>query len=462
MVYKRFRLICALRVVVLTATIFLFFVLLFRTTFTITTIIVGLVICYEVFALIRYVERTNHDLQRFLQSIRYADFSQTFTVEGLGKSFDELKTAFNEVLEAFRRTRAEKEEHFQYLQTVIQHIGIGLISYTADGTVGLINTAAIRLLQVSQLRNIHSLKEHSFKLVETLLRLQPGERALVKVERGGEMQQLAIYATGIKLHGESYTLASLQNIQSELEEKEMEAWQNLIRVLTHEIMNSITPISSLTATASDLLQSLDIPRKTTDTDSADEVEQINAEQAETIHDVQEALSTIQRRSQGLLHFVESYRNLTRIPKPKFQIFQLKPFFEEIIQLSRPHTGGRHVRLDYEIEPPELELTADPDLIQQVLINLVINAIHAVQEQPDPHIELTARMDSSSRVNIQVIDNGTGILEAVQEKIFIPFFTTKKQGSGIGLSLSRQVMRLHKGTISVHSKPNERTVFTLKF
>ena len=451
MVYKHFRIICIARVAFLSATAYLFFYLLFQTAYYATLVIVGAVVFYQTYALVHYVERTNRDLTRFLQAIRYEDFSQSFSGAGLGSSFNDLKAAFTEVLDAFRRARTEKEEHYRYLQTVVQHVGIGLICYRLDGEVTLMNTAAGRILRSGHLRYIADLKAFSQNLVEALFKLRPGDRVLVKVENNEELLQLMVYATELRMRGQRFTLVSIQNIQSELEEKEMDAWQNLIRVLTHEIMNSITPIASLAATVNGLLSG-----------EAQDPQRMPQIQDETLQDVRDAVHTIQKRSEGLLHFVDTYRQLTRIPKPDFQIFPIADLFARLHQLMRVELSDKTIGFHTAVQPESLELTADPELTEQVLINLLTNAIQALNSRPDPRIDLTARMDGRGRALIQVTDNGPGILEDVQERIFIPFFTTKQGGSGIGLSLSRQIMRLHGGSISVQARPQEKTVFTLRF
>ena len=446
MVYKRFRIVLAGRVLLLGGFIFLLYFLILQTSYYAATLIVAALIVYQFTSLIAYVEKTNRDLTRFLDAIKYSDFSQTFAHTGLGSSFTELKAAFNEVIEKFQKTRAAQEEHFRYLQTVVQHVGIGLIAFNSEGEVSLLNNAAKRLLNVSHLKNIKSLAGSSEKLVEALFRLTSGQKALIKLKQHDQLMQLAVYATEFKLQHQRYTLVSLQNIGAELEEQEMEAWQKLIRVLTHEIMNSITPISSLASTANELLKDV----------------VANGEAGDSLDDISNALQTIRNRSEGLSNFVDAYRNLTRIPRPNFQIFPIQGLFERITMLMRTQAAAGKVDLRSEIRPASLELTADPELVEQVLINLAFNAIQAVAEQPEARVILSARMDERGRVLIQVEDNGPGILPEVLDKIFIPFFTTKKGGSGIGLSLSRQIMRLHRGTISVQSEINTRTVFTLRF
>lgn len=451
MVFNRFRINCIIRVLLLGSTSWLFFYLLFRTNLYTALFILGALILYQIYALIYFVEKTNRDLARFFQSIKYEDFSQTFKVEGYGSSFDSLKAAFSEVMNAFRKTRAEKEEHFRYLQTVVQHIGIGLIAFQPDGEVELINTAAKRLLNVASLKNIKSLESLSKPLVAALLRLRSRESVLVKVEDENELLHLALYATEFKLRAQKFSLVSIQNIHSELEEKEMEAWQKLIRVLTHEIMNSITPIASLTSTISNLVR-----------EAYGKKVKIKKLDSEVLQDIQQALQTIQKRSQGLLHFVDAYRNLTLIPKPNFQIFPVQELFHRIRKLMQVNIEKNSIRFKLNVDPETLELTADPELVEQVLINLMLNAFQAVEGRKGAQIELKALLDGRGRIVIQVVDNGPGITKENIEKVFIPFFSTKEGGSGIGLSLSRQILRLHNASIGVHSEPNVQTVFTLRF
>ena len=449
MAYRNFRTICVIRVLIICTTTSLLFYLVNNTRHYATICIIALLAVYQIYALIQHVEKTNLELARFLEAIRFGDFSQSFIKAGLGSSFEQLRQNFNEVFSAFRQARMEKEEQYRYLQTVVQHVGVGLVCFQPDGEVELVNNSALRLFKTHELKNIHQLESFSINLVDTLFKLNAGDKNLVRVENNGDSLQLAISATELRMRGKIFTLASIQNIQSELEEKEMEAWQNLVRVLTHEIMNSITPISSLASTANDILNSsegMDAQKK----------------DPEVIQDIRDAVQTIQKRSQGLLHFVETYRKITRIPKPQFRIFQVSEIFARVQLLMRQEMETRTIQFCASIDPGTLELTADYELVEQVLINLILNSVQASEGRSSARIELSARLDRSGRVLIQVRDNGPGILEEVKEKIFIPFFTTKQEGSGIGLSLSRQIMRLHRGTLSVKSIPEIETVFSLKF
>ena len=410
--------------------------------------LIVLLVVWQVWALLLYTERTPRELLRFLEAIRYDDLSLSVGAHGRGPLFEAIADRFAEVTEAFRRLRSEREEQAQYLQTVVRHVGVALIAFRTDGEVSLLNTAAKRLLGVPRLRHIDGLGALSPRLAQMLPTLQNGDRTLVRVERGDRTLDLAVDATHFRLAGEPHVLVSLQDIRSELEEKEMEAWQQLTRVLTHEIVNSVAPIASLAATANQLLHRDDAT--------------VSGDGTPPLADAREALQTIERRSQGLIHFVESYRSLTKIPKPSFALFPVADLFGNVQTLLRTSLREKGVALDVQIVPETLELAADEELIEQVLINLLLNAMQALEEQDGARITLRARIGDTGRAVIEVHDNGPGILPEVRERIFVPFFTTKQSGSGIGLSLSRQILRLHGGTLTVRSEPGVETVFVLRF
>lgn len=450
MTYKNFRVNTIIRILLLAAAILLFFQSL-KWEYRVTPILVAVIIIILVISLIRYVERTNRDLAGFLESIRFSEFTRTFQIEGMGSSFDELSRAFNDVIKDFQKVRSEKEEHFHYLQSVVQNIDVSIIAYRKDGTVEMINKAAKKLFQIHSLKNIKGLEQLSAELVNTLLNISPGENTLVKVQDQDDILQLAIYATEFKVKDKLIILATINNIQNVLEEQETEAWQKLIRVLTHEIMNSITPIASLSSTLEIMLKGI--------TDGGNIHEDMDMD---TVMEILQALQTINKRSTGLLHFVNTYRNLTRIPKPNFKIFPVADLFKNIYLLMEEEITASKVKFVTEVEPRNIEVSADEQLIEQVIINLIRNSMHALENRKDPVIELKTFMNKRGRVTMQVSDNGTGILPEVLDKIFIPFFTTKQTGSGIGLSLSRQILRLHNGTITAHSVPDQETIFTLTF
>ncbi|WP_158705031.1 sensor histidine kinase [Salinibacter altiplanensis] len=401
-------------------------------------------------SLVRYVEKTTRDLTRFLESVRYADFTRRFTTDGRGPVFEDLRDAFEDVTAEFRRLRAEKERQVQYLQQVVQHLGVALITYQDDGEVETMNTAARRLLRTGPIRHVEALERVSDELAETLRTLDSGEQAMVRVEEEDRTLQLAVRVSRFQLQGEPHALASIQDLRNELEEKEMEAWQQLTSVLTHEIMNSVAPISSLASTASRRLR------------VGERNGTISADQAT---DAREAVNTIERRSEGLMNFVDAYRSFTDIPAPEFEVLDAEGLLSDVEGLLRAQIEEQNLAVVVSVDPSGLTLSADPDLLDQLLINLALNAVQALEEAPGTgqgRIELRAFVDRRSRPVIQVEDNGPGIPDDVQEKIFVPFFTTKEEGSGIGLSLSRQIMRLHGGRLSVRSTEGDGAVFTLRF
>lgn len=451
MKYKYFKLNCIFRIVLLALSIWLFVYLIMRTELYASIFIVGFMVVMQAAMLIKYIERTNRDLARFLGSIKYSDFSATFS--GGGKSsFGELNEAFNDVVSEFRNARAEKEEQYHYLQTIVQHVGHGLLAYDSKGNVDIINNAAKRLLNVPRLKKIRDFAPKYQPLIEVLLKIRSSEKELVKIESEDEFMQLAVYATGIKLRDKAVTLVSIQNIESELSEQELESWQKIIRVLNHEIMNSVTPITSIASTINDLIK-----------ESAMSVDNgFISLSAESSEDIKNALATIEKRGKGLVKFINSYRNLSNIPKPEFQVFPVSELFDRVTSLLRDRLEKQNIDFRRSVEPESLELTADKELLEQALINLILNAADAVDGNNSAKIELKSQLDEKGRVLIAVEDNGSGIDQDAIDKIFTPFFTTKKDGAGIGLSFTRQVMRLHKGKVSVKSEPEKMTQFTLLF
>jgi two-component system nitrogen regulation sensor histidine kinase NtrY len=449
MILKHIRFKLILRIVILSFTLFIVIYLFTVTDLYATAIIVALVGLYQIYSLIRFLDITNQRVIQFLEAIRYADFTQSFRGPDLGKSYRELNAAFAEVIKEFQRIRGDKEEHFRYLQTVVQHVGTGLLAFSQDGNIELINAATKRLFRISQIKNINKLTAINPDLATTLNEIPPRSRQMIKIQRGDELLQLVMYATEFRLRGRLLKLVSIQNIQSELEEQEMEAWQKLIRVLTHEIMNSITPISSLAKTTDELVSDL----ITTENP---------APAKNDLKDIHQAVNTILKRSEGLIKFVESYRQLTRIPKPNLALTALTDIFQRVFQLFDIELNDRKIEYRPSVKPNDLAIFADVELIEQVLINLIKNSIDALANTDNAQISLTGYRNSDGRVVVEVSDNGHGIVAEAKEKIFIPFYTTKKTGSGIGLSLSRQIMRQHGGGLTVQSEPGVQTTFKLIF
>lgn len=452
MSFRNFRFNVFVRVILLTATVFVFTFLYSQTGYTATNIGVGFLIIFQIIRLIKQVEATNEEVVNFLNSIRYDDFSNTYRLSQEGQTFEDLNMAFDNVVKKFKDIRAEKEANLQYFKNIVQHIGVGIVAFDTEGSVQLMNTMAKRLLKTNKLTKINELYSYSVELVDILQKMRSGDKELVKIIQKDDILQLGIYMIEVGLQGKEYRLITLQNIRAELEDQELEAWQRIIRVLNHEIMNSITPISSLTKTVE---QEIDYLKE-------------NAERglrSEDFEDVSLALKTIERRSDNLVRFVNDFRNLTYINEPKFKNWKVGELFEEVLKLFEIEFVRHEVHYEIRVEPETLLITADKELIVQVLINLLNNALDAVlsiESEKMKLVELIAYQDERSRPTVIIRDNGIGIDPDALERIFIPFFSTKQLSSGIGLSVSRQIMRLHNGTITAYSDKQTGTEFVLKF
>ncbi len=451
--YKRFELNVTLRVALLALSSMLLGIMLVATSYRATSFLVGLAILMQVGGLLRTVTKTNREVARFLGAIAHSDFSQTFRQGTQGAAFDELGQSITQVMDKFRDSRANSEKQADYLNAMLNHVPVGLAAVFEDGRVTLLNNFAHRLLGPEEL----SRRTADGQLLADVLRtLSPGTRSLIRVAGGSAVgpQQLTVTATKLILGGESRLLLSLQNIAGDLEATEVRAWQDLVRVLTHEMMNSLTPIASLTRTAQGVL--------------ADLKEKINAQPdlVEEMQDAEMAIDTVARRSNSLLRFVERYRQFTSVPKPQLSRIKVKEITERLQRLMAPAAESHGVSLEVLVLPPQLELVADGDMVEQVLINLLKNAVEAMRDaEPRAQgrrIRLTAHLDEGGHVVVSVADNGPGIPADVAEKIFIPFYTTKRDGSGVGLSLARQIMLAHGGSINLSPDPDGGSVFTLRF
>lgn len=451
--FNNYRLQLVLRLALLALTIFLLSRVGFDAAYRGTFIGLVLLLILQGVLLVRFHERTNKQFLSFLNSIRHDDFTELIPASPGGRLQRELAAGLNDVMTKFREVRAEKEAHLHYFEAIVQHVGTGIITFKSDGSILLLNHAARRLLQVGLVHQVQELALLYPDLGSKLRGLDHGEKAVVPLRQGGTVINLSVQVIELVMLGDKVKLASVQNIQRELEDKEMEAWQNLIKVLTHEIMNSVTPIASLSASASE-----EISGYVDDTD-AEEITVLRDE----LLDIRQCLHTISRRSDGLIHFVNDFRNLTRISTPELTLIDVGELLREIKTLLREQLVQQGIGFKIELRSgTSLLLSADRGMVEQVLINLIKNAMEAVQEQADKKITVRAYLDERSRVCMEVEDNGQGMTPEATTKIFIPFFTTKQSGSGIGLSLSRQIMRLHKGSISVQSELDKGTTFILRF
>ncbi|GIL23629.1 MAG: histidine kinase [Bacteroidota bacterium] len=439
------------RIAILVATIvmFAFLVSANNRSYILILALLGAII-FQVKLLLKEVEGHDVPLGSIFDSIRFDEITQTFKSDTNSDTVQKLQGELNDALTKLKQARKEKDSEYQFFKNIVQHVGIGLLTFKRDGSIQIMNSAAKRLLRINKADRLEDLKVVSESLVDTFTKLKTGGRELLQLKFGDETIQLSVFAIELTLRDEEVKLISMNNIQSELEEKEMEAWQNLVRVLTHEIMNSVTPISSLAGIVEeDLKHRIDRP-----TDS-----ELKKEELE---DMYLSLQTISKRSAGLIKFVKEFRNLTHIPKPKLAEVNVKELLDELAQLHKKELADNQISISVSVTPENLFVLADKTMIEQVIINLIKNAIQAFDEQPTRQIELTGYTNEKGRTIISVKDNGSGIDSEALEKIFIPFYSTKKTGSGIGLSLSKQIMRQHEGNITVKSELGKGTEFLLRF
>ncbi len=407
-----------------------------------------ILVVFQIIYLLMYSESSFKKVRTFLDNIKQDNYAQLYPVKFDGTETDDLHIEFNAILSKLKEDQAEKEANFQFFRSVFKHLSIGLMTFGENGDIQIINTAAKRILNVEELKTIKEIEGINKELHLAIQNLRTGGSELIKIAHPDGIMQLSVYVIELLMRGEKFKLVSLQNIQSELEEKEMEAWQNLVKILTHEIMNSIAPISSLAGTIKGDIES-----------KIDTLDQI---QPQDLEDYLMGITTIEKRSEGLISFVSDFRSLAHIPTPKFSSIAITNLFDQLEMLLHHQLEEGKITLKKEVDPKELILFGDQTQIEQVLINLTQNAIHALAESDEKIITLKAFIDEAGKIILEVCDTGKGIDEEALSKIFIPFFTTKKKGSGIGLSLSKQIMRRHKGNIQVKSVLGEGTRFKLIF
>jgi two-component system nitrogen regulation sensor histidine kinase NtrY len=445
MKYNRFEITVAVQVILIALTGFAGVYAIINSYLHITVSSLALVWILQVVLLVRYVNKTSRDLAYFLQSLKYLDSVNT---DESNRSFRRLNITYNEIIDTIRHARIEKEAEHHYFRNTVDHVPTGLISFNEKGETGLINRAALDLLGLTKLAHIDALDEVTKGLNTVIRQLKPGGQTLFSFYRGNELLKLSIRATGFVIREERIKLVSLQDIRAELEEGELDAWQKLIRVLTHEIMNSVSPVKTLSASIIRILGKY----RNASGGNPDPVD---------IENALSGLHAIEKRSNGLIGFVEDYKRLNKIPGPEFSLVRISSLIGNILVLMNTELNEKNITANTVINNEELEFRMDEKLITQVLLNLVGNAVQSAPERGG-RIILRAFKPNDSNLWIQVIDNGHGISKDVIDRIFVPFFTTRESGSGIGLSLSRQIMRLHRGSISVVSDPGKETVFTLKF
>lgn len=403
---------------------------------------------YELIDMIRFQKKAQDEVSQFVESIHYRDFSRHFDVRKAPTELKPLRKGFNEINSTFKLISRERETQYHYLQKILEIVDTGILSYELEtGETGWINEAFKRIIGIPYIKTISSLEKREEGLYKELIGLKPGESKVITITRNQQLIKVLITASLLRSDDKVYKLIAFQNVSEALDETESKAWQKLLSVMTHEIMNSVAPISSLADTLKNRLQSPEI---------------VNSSMGGQLEDLELGIDTIKRRSEGLLKFTESYRNLNKITKLDLKKILVRDLFENLSSLMHPSMEKKHIELEIVLRDPALAIEADINLLEQVMINLLVNAIEAVKDKEHPRITLSAETQQNNRTVVKVSDNGSGIPTDLLDKIFIPFFSTRKTGSGIGLSLCKQIMLLHKGNIQVQSAEGVGSAFLLQF
>lgn len=397
------------------------------------------------FQVLHSFDKIQGKITYFFNAVENEDATLYYPEKIANKPLRELHKSLNRVNSLIREAKLKNREQEQYFAALLEQVATGIVVINPNGNILQANSAAKKLLNYKTLTHIVQLKRVDENLYKAFTMLTKGHRQLIKLTHNDTTTQLTLQASNFNAQDENFSLVSIQDIRNELDAKEIESWQKLIRVLTHEIMNSITPITSLSDTL------LGYYKETTTSPSS-----------QTVKNTVKGLEVIRERGDGLIRFVASYRKLTKISPPVIETITVKPFIEHIVLLFTSETTNTPICFEQETIPETLTLNADEGQISQILINLIKNAIEAIESVENPTIKIIAKQNQNDCLQISVSDNGIGIQEELIEQIFIPFFTTKENGSGIGLSLSRQIMRNHRGNIKVISKQGKGSMFVLEF
>lgn len=410
-------------------------------------VLIAPIIIFQMVDFYKLHKKAQKEVEQFVEAIQYRDFSRNFNVTTAPLELQALRQGFNEINSTFKVISKEKETQYQYLQKILELVDTGILSYEIEsGDVVWMNEALKRLLQIPYLKTIQSLDKRDPELCAELVNLKPGDNIIGTIHQDKNTIKVLLSATAFQTDNHKYKLIVFQNVNEALDETESKAWQKLLSVMTHEIMNSVAPISSLADTLKNMLhQSASLLDNSTG----------------VIDDLELGIGTIKKRSDGLLKFTETYRNLNKITKINASKVFVSELFESMHRLMQPTLEQKNIDVEIILKDPVISIQADATLIEQVLINLLVNAIDAVKNVEAPKITLSAAT-LGNKTLLKVADNGAGMPPEVMDKIFVPFFSTKKTGSGIGLSLCKQIIMLHKGHIQVQSKEGEGSVFTMQF
>jgi two-component system, NtrC family, nitrogen regulation sensor histidine kinase NtrY len=406
----------------------------------------------QVYLFIRSMNKTNSDLESFFSSLENNDTSISLNIPKHYSSYRKLLVRLNILKDKLLDLRRENEKQLHYLKAVVENLGVGLILCDSSGEIELVNDAGKKILSLPNIKNLGELDALNEKISCSLLNLNSGNQKMFRLNIAGDSRPIAFRVNDYRAFDRTTRIISFQNIKNELDSQELEAWQKLFRVLTHEIMNSTVPITS----------SIDSIKEFLTDEYTRDIKALKDINEETIHDVLKGIEIIKERSVGLSEFVRNFRNLTIKPKISIKKLKLEEMFNHIRFILSEALRSKQIDLTISIIPKNLDIVADIQLIEQVILNLVYNSIEALDNIPQKKIRLNGHKNQLNQLVIQVIDNGRGISEELMDKIFVPFFTTKEKGSGIGLSISRQIIQWHAGIISVKSTPLIETCFEIYF
>jgi two-component system nitrogen regulation sensor histidine kinase NtrY len=401
-------------------------------------------VMYMIYSIMSQYNKVQQEVQEFAEAVHYRDFSRHYAIQSAPANVQVLRKGFNDINTTFKTINRERETQYHYLQKILELVGTGILSYDQEtGETGWVNESFKNLLNIPYLKSIHSLAKRDELLYQEIMTLKSGDSKVVTIVQQQQKIKLQLMASVLRSEDKVYKLVALQNVSDAMDESESNAWSKLLNVMTHEIMNSVAPISSLADTLKNRIKTLELPA------------------GNSLEDLELGMDTIKRRSEGLLKFTESYRSLNKITKLELQKVSVYDLFVNLNTLMLPTLEKKNIELDIILRDISLTIEADVNLLEQVLINLLVNAIEAVKDTAEPMITLSAEVQGNQKTVLKITDNGLGMSPELMEKIFIPFFSTRKTGSGIGLSLCKQIMLMHKGNIQVQSTEGKGTVFILQ-
>ncbi|WP_338519693.1 sensor histidine kinase [Alteromonas gracilis] len=452
--FNRFSLLLSARVACLMVAVALSAYLWFTPGYTATFFLTMVIVIALAFETRKFVSKTNAELTRFLESVRHGELTQRFSYPEFGSGFEKLGETFTSILSDLQQKRTEQEQTLRHLKALVEQVPVPLLSLYENGDqsgeIVLWNHTARKLFGSVLVKNKRDLAQFSPDLATKLVNMRPGEKELVEFEADGSKHKLTVSVSHIIIAGKQEKLVSLQDINSELGLAQLQAWQALVRVLTHEIMNSITPVASLADTTSHLVK--DIKQNY----------QHSSALLDELNDVEHAADTLSRRSNGLMQFVGSYKKLTRLPEPHLAPVKVNELLEQTVAVFAQAWQKKGVAIDMQLGAAPIQINADRHMIEQIIVNIMHNAEHAVTSIANPKVTISVHLTKRSRCVIEIADNGAGVPEEIIGKVFVPFFTTKREGTGVGLALTQQIMVAHGGQVNVKNQPNGGACFSLVF